>query len=424
MKTLSALLLALCATTMSAADWPQFLGPKRDGHSAETGLLKTWPKAGPMLAWTFKDAGVGYSSPAVVGERVYLSGARGADEYLFALNAATGKEEWKLKIGPVFSTRLTDQWGKGPRSTACVADGKVYAMGGWGDLVCAEAKSGELVWKTSMAKDLKGEVNPICADPTKTIGWGFTWSPLVDGDKLIVYPGGPDGAVAALDCKTGKPLWQSKKLTVQASYASPVMAELAGVKQYVVFSNEGLHGISTDGDLLWSYKRINNDVVMSTPICHDDHVYCSIGMGKLGCDLVKISKAGGKFTAKKVYSNKEMKNRSGGVVLVGDALYGYSDTIGWVCQDFKTGEAVWDDKKLGPGSLICGDGNLYCYDEEEGVVALVEATRAKYTEKSRFTLPDQTKLRSPSGKNWTPPVIANGHLFIRDQELLFCYKIK
>src|SRR5262245_51862277 len=139
MRTLhAALVLFGLASLASAADWPQWLGPDRNGHSKDTGLLKEWPKGGPKLAWTFKDAGVGYSSAAVVGDRIYLLGGRGKDEELFALDAANGRELWKLKIGPIFDFK-GNQWGAGPRSTASVANGHVYALGGLGDLLCADA---------------------------------------------------------------------------------------------------------------------------------------------------------------------------------------------------------------------------------------------------------------------------------------------
>src|SRR5262245_35110146 len=224
-----------------AADWPQWQGPNRDNVSPEKGLLKEWPRGGPPLAWTFKDGGAGYSSSAVVGHRLCTMGARGEDEYLLALDAKSGKELWKLKVGSSFTFR-GNQWGAGPRSTPAVAGDHVYALGGFGDLVCADT-GGKEVWRKSMAKDLQGEVNPIGGGPEK-LGWGNCWSPLVDGDRLICFPGGPKGAVAALDRKTGNLVWRSEKLTHQASYSSPVVAEVDGVRQYVVLFNEGMAGVA------------------------------------------------------------------------------------------------------------------------------------------------------------------------------------
>jgi outer membrane protein assembly factor BamB len=432
MKALHIVLVLLgIAPVALAADWPQFQGPNRDGHSKDTGLLNVWPKAGPKLEWTFKDAGIGYSSPAVVGDRIYLLGGRGKDEYLFALNASTGKEKWKLRIGPVFDFK-GNQWGAGPRSTACVADGLVYALSGFGDLVCAETKSGAEVWRMDTKKDLQAEVNPKQLEDNPKLGWGFAWSPLVDGDKLICNPGGPAGSVAALDRKTGRVVWQSKDLKEQASYASPIVAEIGGVRQYIVLHYNGLSGVAAkDGELLWSWEKnpAYGDVVIPTPIYHEGHVWISAGFKPPSCDCIKITMQGGKFKATNVYkrnASRVMKNTVGGSVLVEDHVFGHSDSVGWVCQDFKTGQKVWAEKnvKMGAGSICYAEGHLYCHDEDEGKVALIEASPKGWNEKGRFELPQKAKLRAVSGRNWTPPVIANGCLYLRDQELLFCYKIK
>src|SRR5215472_12078953 len=221
---------------LMAADWPQFRGPNRDGVSKETGLLKEWPKGGPKLLWTFKKAGAGYSCPAVVGDRLYTMGARDADEYLICLDIkdpAAVTEVWAVKIGPTF-TFTGNIWGDGPRATPTVDAGLVYCLGGFGDLVCVDADEGDLKWRKSMLKDLGGQVNPIGGGPGEgkpdepQLGWGYTWSPLVDGDRLICIPGGPEGTVAALDKKTGTVLWRSKDLKEQCCYASPILAEVGG----------------------------------------------------------------------------------------------------------------------------------------------------------------------------------------------------
>ena len=399
--------------------------------SKETGLLKSWSKSGPPLLWTFDNAGIGYSGPALVGHRLFLMGARGDSEYVFALDLdpkREGKpaEVWAVKIGPTFTFK-GNTWGPGPRATPTVEGDLVFALGGQGTLVSVSAASGKEVWRRDLAVDMAAEVNPIGGGPEK-LGWGFCWSPLVDGDQLICVPGGPAGTVAALDKKTGKILWRSKELTDQASYSSPIVASVGGIRHYVILTNEGVAGVAAKaGQLLWKYakKPPYNDVVIPTPIFHEEHVYVTVGWGA-GCDLIKLTRAGEKIKADKVYANKNMVNHQGGVVLVGDHLFGYSENKGWIFQDFKSGQTTWSEKRaLGRGgSVIYADGRLYCYTEDDGVLVQGEATPAGFKITGRYEIPQQSKQRAQSGKVWTHPVIADGKLYLRDQELLFCLDIK
>jgi outer membrane protein assembly factor BamB len=433
MRTLPALAVTaclLCCAPVRAADWPQWGGPNRDGVSPETGLLKEWPKGGPKLLWSVDTLGQGYSAPAVVGDRLYVLGTSGTDEVLLTLDAATGKPVGSaVKIGPVFTFK-GNLWGNGPRSTPTVDGDRVYALGGQGILFCADATKGELVWSRNLPKDAAGEVNPIGGGPAK-LGWGWSWSPLVDGDRLVCVPGGPKGTVAALDKKTGDVLWRSADLKEQATYSSPVAADLGGVRQYVVMTIKGTAGVAAkDGKLLWKYDRKPeyNDVVINTPLVRDNLVWTTVGMGfPAGCDLIEVAGKDGSFEAKKVYSKPDLANISGGPVLVGDHVYGFStDTRvpGWVCLEFKTGKVVWNDDKIESGPVAAADGNLYVLGEETGAVVLAAASPKGWQEKGRFELPKQTKQRPQQGKIWTHPVIADGKLYLRDQELLFCYSIK
>jgi len=428
------LLAVLLTLPLLAADWPQWRGPNRDGVSQETGLLKSWPKDGPKLSWTFKNAGAGYSCPAIVGDRLYTMGARDADEYLLCLDIKDPKairELWAVKIGPTFNFK-GNIWGEGPRATPTVDNGLVYALGGQGELVCVDAKDGALKWRKSMAKDLNAQVNPIGGGP-ENLGWGYTWSPLVDGDKLVCTPGGPDGTVAALDKKTGNLLWRSKELTEQCSYASPILVEVGGIRHYVVQTYAGAFGVSQNGAVLWHYEKEYRDVLIPTPLFQDGHVYVTSGHDSVGCDLIKLTVSDGKITATKIYANKNVTNRQGGVVLVDGRIYGHSNPSGWVCQDFLKGNVIWREKAaLGEGSIAVADGRLYCfadeYNAEEGTVVLIEASPTGWSEQGRLALPETSALRAkPSHKNskrWTPPVIANGKLYLRDQELIFCYEVK
>jgi outer membrane protein assembly factor BamB len=424
-------------------------------------LSQSWPKEGPHLIWTYRETGVGYSGPATglaVGEQppnryhLYIMGARGDSEYLLCLNARTGKELWASRIGPTFTFK-GNEWGDGPRATPTLHDigalSLVYAQGAQGELVCFNGDKGDVRWRISLLKKLEGEISPLGGN-TWTTGWGFTCSPLVDGKmvnrhvggpsgpdvlvptQLICVPGGKKGMLAALDLDTGKVTWRSEDLTYAAPYSSPV----GGGQMVIQMTDQGVAGVSgEDGHLLWEYKRSQpyQDVVIPTPIWHYEttgnesgtlYVYITAGYGA-GCDLIKLKEDGDRYKVEKVYSNKIMVNQQGGVVLVGDHVYGYSEGKGWVCQDFKTGKLVWNEKrKLGRGSVIFADGNLYCYTEDDGIVALVEATPKGYHEISRFQIPERSKLTKPSGKIWTHPVIANGKLYLRDQELLFCYDLR
>ncbi|MDB4561330.1 PQQ-like beta-propeller repeat protein [bacterium] len=395
------------AGNAGAENWPAWRGPDRSDVSKETGLLATWPEQGPELVWLSKKSGVGYAGFAVVDENVYTMGAYKNDERLICLDAATGDVRWRMVMT---ESVLENGWGDGPRGTPTVDGEFIYAMAGDGTVVCAKAATGDLVWKINM-QDLGGKVP----------NWGYTESVLVDGDRVVFTPGGADGALVAVNKLTGEKIWQSKDFTDSADYSSVIVAEHDGVRQYIQLTQKTLVGIAADdGRVLWTYPWPGRIAVVPTPIFRDGKVYIACGYG-VGCGLVKITKD----SAEEVYENKIMKNHHGGVILVGDHLYGYSDGLGWVCQDFETGEQVWAEKNaLGKGAIACADGMLYCVDEGSGEVVLIEASPQGWNEKGRFKLDPQSEFRSPRGKIWTHPTIANGKLYLRDQEIVYCFNIK
>jgi len=417
MKTRVILFLAGILTTgaVLAADWPQWQGPDRTNISKETGLLKTWPKDGPKLLWTYEKAGLGFSGPAVVGDRIYTMGARDGKDYILALDARSGTEAWASEVGKLY----TNGWGDGPRCTPAVDGKNVYAIGGQGDVVCVDMAKGNRVWSKSMPKDFGGKVMS---------GWGFCESPLVDGDTLVCTPGGSQGTFAALDKKTGAVKWRSKDITDACAYSSIIIAEIGGVKQYINMTGTGVASVAAkDGKLLWtSSEGKNSTAIIPTPIYHDGQVYVTSGYG-CGCALLKIEGQGGAFKAEKAYANKIMANHHGGVVLVDGHIYGYSDSSrgGWVCQDLKSGKTVWEEKdKLKKGSLTCADGKLYCFSERDGTVALIDAAPTGWKESGRMKLPRTTSMDRKKGQIWTHPVVADGKLYLRDQELIFCFDIR
>lgn len=407
---------SLCAATLHADnpafDWPQFRGPNRDDVSTETGLLQQWPADGPTKIWSYTQAGQGYSGFSVVGGKLFTMGTRDGSEILIGLDAAKGNELWIAKLGPT----LANDWGDGPRGTPAVDSGHVYTLGGDGTLVAVQAADGKELWRTTM--DALGGKRP---------GWGYTESVLVDGQQVVCTPGGPKGAMAALDKATGKVLWQSTQWTDGAQYSSIVPAVINGQKQYVQRSMTNIVAIAAkDGALLWQQPYPGKVAMIPTPIVKDNQVYVASGYG-VGCLSFTIEPGN---QIKMLYDetsspNKVMKNHHGGVILLGDKLYGYSDGPGWTCQDFKTGELVWSEKKaLGKGAIAYADGHFYCLDESTGNVALIDASATGWKEESRFKLDPQTTIRSPKGHIWTHPVISNGRLYLRDQDLIFSYAVK
>jgi outer membrane protein assembly factor BamB len=386
-------------------DWPQWRGPDRTDVSKETGLLKAWPEGGPKRIWLHENAGNGYSGPAIVGGKLFTLGTRDGNEILLILDANTGKELQAVKLGPV----LANDWGDGPRGTPTVDGDRVYALSGPGNLVCMQVADGRVIWQVTM-QSLGGRLP----------NWGYTESVTVDGNKVLCTPGGARGAIAALDKLTGRVIWQSKEFTARAHYSSIVPARINGVAQYVQRTETSVVGIqATDGRLLWETSFPGRTAVIPTPIVRDNEVYVTAGYGA-GCKKVRIGPGN---TVTTVYENKVMKNHHGGVVLIGDYLYGHGDP-GWVCQDFNTGEAVWMHRGFGKGAVGAADGMLYAVEERSGTVVLVEASPTGWKESGRFTLEPQTKIRSSRGRIWTHPVVSHGKLYLRDQDLIYCYDVK
>lgn len=404
---------AAAAGGANANDWPSWRGPNRDGHSPDKGLLKKWPEGGPKLLWTFDDCGKGYSSPSIVGDRIYYTGSRKGKAEIICLEAGNGEELWSTIIGIDPEKGYNTGWGAGTRGAATVDGGLVYAMNANGDVVCVTADKGEKKWAVSLTKDFGGSIP----------GWGYSESPLVDGAKLIVTPGGDQGAILALDKKTGKVIWQSKDLKDNAQYSSVIAADVKGKRQYIQLFMKTLAGVDAEtGDVVWTSKWPGRTAVIPTPIYHEGHVYIASGYG-VGCKLVKID--GG--AAEDVWDNKLMKNHHGGVIKVGDHLYGFSDGPGLVCQEFKTGEKVWSERGEGKskGAVHYADGMLICLDESEGSCFLAKASPEGFEELGRFPMPRKTQLRKGnSGKVWTHPVVLDGKLYLRDQDLVFCFDVK
>ena len=399
--------LTLIATTALANDWPQWRGADRSDISKETGILKQWPEGGPKLLWMSKDVGLGYSGYAISKGKLFTMGSLNGMERVYCLDASTGKTVWSTELAP----ELKNGWGDGPRSTPTVDGNRVFAMSGQGTLACLDAATGKEVWHAAM-RDFGG----------KTPNWGYTESVLVEGNFVICTPGGAQGTLLALNKADGKKAWQTAEWTDGAHYSSPIVVDHNGSRQIIQLTSQHLAGVDAkSGKVLWQSDWPGKTAVIPTPIFKDGSVYIASGYG-VGCKMIKIG-AGNKV--EEVYMNQNMINHHGGVILVGDKLYGYSDKGGWTCQDFKTGDVTWQENgKLKKGAVHCADGMLYLLEESSGSVVLIEASPKGWSEHGRFTISPQTTQRNPKGKVWTHPVVSNGKLYLRDQELLFCYDVK
>lgn len=418
---------------LAAADWPQWRGPARDGRGNETGLLTEWPDGGPKQLWTTDAVGVGYSGPAIVGDRLYTLGGIDGREHVLALDVKTGKVVWSTPIGPLFK----HIYGDGPRSTPTVDGDDVFALGAQGVLARLDRATGAVKWSVDFRKDLGGLVmrgNFVNAD------WGYSESPLVDGNRVVACPGGKDGIVAAFDRTSGKVVWRTASVPHGATYASIVPARFGGVRQYVVYTGgveistggvmkdpPRLIGVAPDtGAVLWETKpNYTTSVIAPTPVVTDEFVFAGSGYGA-GSALVRVTATDGKFTTKQVYATKNFKNYYGGALLDGGVIYGYSELVGWVAVDLKTGKSLWEYKTgAGAGSVIAADGRLYALGDDARAF-LLKPSREDWDEVGRFDLPAKSKARAANRQIvvCTPPVVANGRLYLRDQERLYCYNVK
>jgi outer membrane protein assembly factor BamB/Ca2+-binding EF-hand superfamily protein len=583
-------------------DWPQWRGPRRDGISTDTGLLKEWPTEGPAVLWQIETVGVGYSSLVIKDGRIYTQGDLDGVEHVLCHNAKTGKRIWAVQPEPLkqqldervaaeaknldtnkdgridevealkrlgfdfnkfdkkadvdveefadartqrlfaaldankdqrlseqeagrpfhreferidkeensvdaeeLAKRRTKEWmasydkngdgmidreesragivdryfggmderdkatnagdeqltvaeietylqkrepgkdgvisfdemrayyvskypaqdgflsaeelrgyfggyrngmGDGPRGTPTVDGNRVYSEGGNGDVTCMDAATGETIWHVNLSADFGGD-RP---------GWGYSESPLVDGEMLFVTPGGKQGTVLALDKQTGKKIWQSDEVTEGAHYSTPVIAEIHGKRTLVQFARESVFGVTPDtGRFLWKYGNAANGTAnCATPIIDDNHVFASSAYGT-GGGLAKIRQTGGEQTAEEVYFEKKMGNHHGGIVKSGEYMYGFGS--GLICMDFKTGKIAWQDRSVGKGSLTVADGMLYLLSENNEI-ALAEATPDGYREHGRF------KYQGHGRPSWAHPVVTGGVLYIRDQEFLTAYNVR
>ncbi len=420
--SLAAFVLALpLPLAADDTDWPQWRGPNRDGHAAPQELLRQWPDEGPTLKWEFPQTGRGYSSLSVVGGRVYTMGSRAGACFALCVDAESGVADWETEL----SRASTDDdylhgWGGGPRSTPTVDGDQVFVLTDIGILAALDRTDGELQWKLDLVRDHDGSIPK----------WGYSESVLVDGDRVVVTPGG-ENFMIAVDRRSGEAVWHSRDFDEGAQYVSVIKGAVGGSRFYVTASLSGLVAFDVDtGERLFRDEATGNPTaVIPTPILNGQMLYHTSDYGA-GNTLLRVEAAedGGIETERAYhFDGKTMMNHHGGVVLVDGTIYGFSGSDGgaWMAQDLDSGEVLWTEKirPNSSGSIAHADGRLYCYNDQDGAVVLVAPSREGWEQRGILTLPRETELSRDKGAIWAHPVIAGQTLYIRDQDLLFAYDI-
>ncbi len=365
--------------------------------------MKQWPASGPSRVWMASNLGAGFGSIAVKDDRIYVQGLQGRASMVSSLNRDDGQVVWSKVIG----TGLNNERGPGPRGTPTIDGDLLYVLTENGDLACLRIQDGTRVWQRNILADFGG----------RNISYLISESPLVDGNMVIVTPGGRNAGIVALDKMSGETVWTSEELSDEAGYASVIAADVQGVRTLMTLTGENGVGIrASDGKLMWEYSRVTNRIAnVATPIFHDDKVFYSSSYGTGGA-LLGLTAEAGEVSAEEIYFTRNLQNHHGGLVLIDGYLYGYHNSI-LTCLEFATGNVMWRDRSIGKGSLTYADGNLYLFSENN-VVGLAEATPSGYREKGRFEVAYQGLL------SWAHPVVSSGRLYIRNQGTLASYDVR
>jgi outer membrane protein assembly factor BamB len=397
-----------------SADWPQWRGPQRTGISQEAGLLGEWPADGPKLVWQIDDADYGYGTPAVAGDRLYITCNKGMeDEFVRGYSTTDRKQLWSTRLGKVGNPDQQPPFAAA-RSTPTIDGDRLFVLSSDGDIACVEATTGNVVWQKNVRTEFAG----------KPGNWAYAESPLVDGDVLVCSPGGPDATLVALDKHTGDVIWKCPVPEADdAGYASAIIVNAAGRKQYVQFLSKGVVGVDAQtGKFLWRYDGTGKGPANSpTPVADGSLVYTAAG--RVGGGLVELKSSDDGVAAQQVYMERGLPFSMGGSVLIDGNLYGTTNE-GLVCADFAKGEVKWKEKSVGNGALCEAGGRIYIHGDNNDVI-LVEPSPDEYRERGRFKLPNQPEhTRGAMEKAWTYPVVAGGRLYIRDLGTIWCYDVK
>jgi len=396
--------IAALASAIAAAgladDWPQWRGIGRDGKSAETGLLKSWPEGGPKLVRTIDGIGTGYSSPAVVGGRIYITGKVGTELSVFCLEP-DGTKRWEAHNGPVKGNPPES------RSSPTVDGDALYVVSDAGRLGAFAVDSGKELWSLDFLERFGG----------RTPKYAFAESVLISGEKLICQPGGPDASIVALNKKTGETLWKAPGLSDTVTYCSAILHDGHGVRQIVVVTEIGVVGLEeATGRLLWRHdKPYTGARNCLTPICWKDYVFAESGH-RGGSAIVRLQRNGSEFAATPVWESGELPSHVGGHAGVDGYVYGH-DGRAWVCREMATGKEMFRAREVGNGSTIHADGRFYSFSNT-GTMSLIAASPEGCKVAGSFKIPNA------SPKAWARPAIADGKLFIRNRDKLFVYSLR
>jgi outer membrane protein assembly factor BamB len=405
LKKMALLSFVLFIVVMNSVVYPvvhsQWRGPNRDGiYSDEKNLLKKWTETGPTVLWSVNGLGEGFSSPAVTSDKIYVTGMLDKMGYLFAFDK-NGKLLWKKSYGA--------EWEKsfpGCRTTPLIVDDRVYLMSGYGRVVCMNAQTGDEVWAVDTAKDFSAQL----------LQWGITESLLVEGDRLICTPGGPQATVVALDRKTGKTIWICKGNGENSGYCSPILVQQGKTKLIITMTQKSIIGVNFDnGTLLWTFPHVTDwDINPNTPIVKNGNVFCLSGYGS-GSVMLKMNADG--TSVQKAWENKEFDSQIGSAVLIDGYLYGSGhNSKGWKCVDWQTGQQKYVSNELGKGNIIAADGMMYCYSEK-GELGLVQPNP------NQFTVISTAKVSLGNNQHWAHLVIRDGRLYVRHGDTLIVYSV-
>jgi outer membrane protein assembly factor BamB len=388
---------AVSASSSSVTGWPQFRGPKRDGVSPETGLLRAWPEGGPAECWR-RPLGEGFSAITVADGGLFTLVADAEHELAVRLDPDTGEEIWRTPIGPRFDEPL----GNGPRSTPTWDGERLYVLSSTGTFHALRPKDGSKIWSVDAQKEL------AAAMPLR----GFASSPLIDGDLVIVELGGADGrGVVAFDRDTGELRWGARD--TPAGYASPLAVTIDGVHQVIHLATAGreLTSLLPDGSVYWTHPWPPGAIAMPVFI-PPDRIFVSAS-ADIGATVVKVHTENGEPVVEEVWKDRVMKNHFSSSVLYEGTLYGF-DNGTLKALDPATGDQHWAKRGLGKGSLIAADGLLLVLTDR-GKLVLVEATPDEFRELS--------SVQALTGKSWTVPTLAGGRIYLRNHQEIVCLEI-